>query len=108
MPPGLDRFSLFESGMAQHIRIRDVVRGTTENLGPQQRALRVPYDMFHPKGAVRVRDGIVEWAEGQEVRSARYTEALLGDCQPGERVLICLTLSASETEWWLYDVESVD
>ncbi len=94
--------------MAQHIRIRDVVRGTIESLGPEQRALRVPYDMFHPKGAVHIRDGTAEWAEGQEVRSARYTEAVLGDCQPGERVLICLTPSAPEGGWWLYDVESVE
>ncbi|HEY5242633.1 MAG TPA: hypothetical protein VIJ22_14235 [Polyangiaceae bacterium] len=94
--------------MVQHIRVRDVVRATTANLGPQQRALRVPYDMFHPKGAVLIRDGSVEWAEGQEVRSARYTEAVLGDCHPGERVLICLTPSAPEPEWCLYEVESVE
>jgi hypothetical protein len=94
--------------MPQVIRVRDVVRGDTHELGPQERALRVPYDMFHPAGAVQLHDAEVEWVEGETVRHARFTEAVLGGFRPGERVLVCFTPSERDGKWWLCDVQAVD
>jgi nucleotide-binding universal stress UspA family protein len=94
--------------MPHVIRIRDVVRGTTYEMSPDQQALRVPYELLHPEGAVRVEGASLEWAEGQTLRRADFAEALLGDCHPGERVVVQLTPEDPEAQWWLCDVEAVD
>jgi hypothetical protein len=104
----LERFSLRMMLMHQVVQLRDVVRGSSYELGGRQRALRVSYDMFHPKGAVHIHEGHVEWAEGADARRARFTEVPLGACQPGERVLLRLAPSTRENEWWLCDVLAVD
>jgi hypothetical protein len=94
--------------MPHVIHVRDVVRRSTYTLGPEVEALRVPYDMFHPAGSVTRHDSDVEWIEGKDVRRARFTATPLGDCHPGERVLLSLAPRTSEDEWWLCDVEAVD
>jgi hypothetical protein len=93
--------------MAHVIRIRDVVREGVYNFGPEVRVLRVPYEMFDPVGAVRQRGNLVDWLEGDVIRSARFAETDLGDCRPGERVLVRLPPEAVD-EWWLCEVETVD
>jgi hypothetical protein len=94
--------------MPRVIHIRDVARGLAFDLGPEQRALRVPYEVFHPEGAIRVNEADVEWVEGREVRRGRFAETVLGDCHPGERVVVRLMPGARENEWWLCDIEAVD
>jgi hypothetical protein len=93
--------------MPHVIRVRDVVRQGVYDFGPEERVLRVPYEMFDPVGAVRMRGNLVDWLEGNVIRSARFAEAELGDCHPGERVLVRLPPDA-ENEWWLCEVEAVD
>lgn len=93
--------------MAHVIRVRDVCREGVYEFGPDQRVLRVPYDMFDPVGAVRQRGTLVDWLEGDVIRSARYVEVELGDCHPGERVLVRLPPEVDD-EWWLCEVEAVD
>jgi hypothetical protein len=51
---------------------------------------------------------LVDWLQGGVIRSARVTPAVLGDCHPGERVLLHLLPHASEDEWWLCEVDAVD
>jgi hypothetical protein len=94
--------------MARVIHVRDVARGFAHDLGPEHRALRVPYDIFHPEGAIRVNEADVEWVEGRLARRGRFAETVLGDCHPGERVVVLLMAVAGENEWWLCDIESVD
>jgi hypothetical protein len=93
--------------MPHVIRIRDVSREALYDLGPDERVLRVPYDMFWPVGAVRQRGTLVDWLEGNVIRSARYAETMLGECRPGERVLVRLPPPVPD-EWWLCEIESVD
>jgi hypothetical protein len=93
--------------MPHVIRVRDVVRQGVYDFGPEERVLRVPYEMFDPVGAVRLRGTLVDWLEGDVIRSARFAETELGDCHPGERVLVRLPPDA-ENEWWLCEVEAVD
>jgi hypothetical protein len=108
--------------MAEVIRIRDIARAGTYELGPHEPILLVPHDVgvFTPNGAVhavREHPDLVEWAEEgnwQETwRQARVSPAELGETQPGQRVLVHLPASdedteASENDWWLCDVEAVD
>jgi hypothetical protein len=94
--------------MPQVIRVRDVVHASTYSLDPGLRAMRVPYEMFNPDGAVRQHGDVIEWDESHASRSARFAEARLGDCAQGERVLLRLPFAPSETDWWLCEVEAVD
>jgi hypothetical protein len=93
--------------MSHVIRIRDVVREGVYDFGPERKVLRVPYEMFNPIGAVRQREGLVDWLEGNVIRSARFAETALGECRPGERVLVRLP-PESQDEWWLCEIEAVD
>jgi hypothetical protein len=95
--------------MAYVISVRDVVRANVHELGAAERALRVPYDLFWPKGAVVVLGERIEWQEGADNHSTRFAEAVLGDCHPGERVLLHLSSAEPrEEEWWLCEVQAVD
>jgi hypothetical protein len=99
--------------MAQVIRVRDIARSGTYELGPKEPILRVPYDLFQPKGAVHRTGQLVEWSDAETTRQARVAPAELGDTQPGQRVLVQLPPAtehdaAVDDEWWLCDVEAVD
>jgi hypothetical protein len=93
--------------MPQVIRVRDIARDGTYELGPDEPILRVPYDLFHPTGSVKRSGPLVEWVDAGTIRRARVAPAALGDTQPGQRVLLNLPPHA-ENEWWLCDVEAVD
>jgi hypothetical protein len=94
--------------MAKIIRVRDVARHEVYDCTPDEAVLRGPYELFQPKGPVRLRpDGLVEWEEGLGTRSARVAGAVLGDTHPGERVLIRLPPRVSE-EWWLCEIQAID
>jgi hypothetical protein len=94
--------------MPQVIRVRDVTRDATHEIAPGLRVLRVPYDMFSPVGAVRMRGDLVEWLEGNLTRSARFAEALSEECHVGERVLVRLAPYEAGDEWWLCEVEATE
>jgi hypothetical protein len=94
--------------MPRVIHIVDVVRRGAYDLGPEVTVLRVPYDMFQPKGPVRRNGDEIEWLEGKALRSARFVDSTLGECHPGERVLARLPPYAPADEWWLCEIESVD
>jgi hypothetical protein len=94
--------------MARVIRIRDVVRGGVYELGPHEPILRGPYELFNPVGPALRRGALIDWLQDGVIRSARVAPAVLGDVQPGERVLLHLAPYASEDEWWLCDVDAVD
>lgn len=86
------------------IRVRDIVRGDLHDFGPTEPALRGSYDLFHPDGPVRLREGdVVEWFEHDVVRTSRVALTSLGEVQPGERVLV--RDDAEIDLWWLCDVE---
>jgi hypothetical protein len=90
------------------IRVRDVARNATYERGPSELMLLVPYDMFQPVGAVRKRGNLVDWLEGEVIRSGRALPGLLGDAEPGARVLLRIEPREREDEWWLCEVEAVD
>ena len=94
--------------MPQVIHIRDVVHATVYDLGPELRALRVPYEMFSPAGAVQRRGEFVDWFEGDTARRGRFAETSLGSCTPGDRVLLRLPVQSADDDWWLCEVEAVD
>ena len=95
--------------MAEHIRVRDVVRGLTRELGPDEPILRASYDLFLPLGPVQLRpDGLAEWFTRDEAHGSRVTEGLLGSVHVGERVLLHLDPSEPADRWWLCDVEAID
>ena len=92
--------------MPERIRVRDVARGETYELGPDEPVLRGSYDLFHPDGPVSVRDdGLVEWTTGPDVRISRTVSTTLGLVRVGERVLV---RGLESDEWWLCDVLAVD
>jgi hypothetical protein len=90
------------------IRVRDVVRAGVYDLGPDEPILRGPYELFQPIGSVKRRGVLIDWLQGQVLRSARVEPAALGTAQPGERVLVRLPPHGSPDEWWLCEVETVD
>jgi hypothetical protein len=94
--------------MPHVIRIRDVAREAIYDMGSELRALRVPYEMFNPTGPVRRRGELMDWFEGNAMHSGRFAEAELGDCHPGDRVIVRLPPQASEDEWWLCEVQAID
>jgi hypothetical protein len=94
--------------MTTTIRVLDVVRAELYELGAEECALRVPYDLFQPAGAVHRYGNRIEWEQGGESQSTRFAETPLGDCTAGERVLLHLSSSDPVDEWWLCEVEAVD
>jgi hypothetical protein len=94
--------------MPNVIRVRDVARSAKYDRGPDEPVLRVPYELFQPVGAVHRRGTLVDWLEGEVIRSGRAVPALLRDTAPGERVLIRIDHGDSADEWWLCEIEAVD
>jgi hypothetical protein len=94
--------------MTTTIRVRDVVRAELYELGADECALRVPYDMFKPTGAVHRYGNRIEWEQDDENQSTRFAETALGDCTAGERVLLRLSSADPSDEWWLCEVEAVN
>ena len=90
----------------QVIRLRDVARNATYERGPDEPVLLVPYELFHPVGAVRRRGSLVDWLEGAVIRSGRVVPSWLRDTSPGERVLLRLDETKVD-EWWLCEIEAV-
>jgi len=89
--------------------VRDVARGgEAHELGPEEPALRVPYDMFWPKGPAARNGDAIDWVEGNTPRMGRFAETRLGECHPGERVLVRIPPPVDEGDWWLCEVEAVD
>ena len=93
--------------MPNRIQIRDVVRNSTFERGPDEAVLRVPYELFQPTGAVRKDGDLVTWRQGGVEHTGRTAPAVLKDTHPGDRVLLHLDESAPE-EWWLCEVVEVD
>ncbi len=91
--------------VSRTIRLRDVARNATYERGPNEPILLVPYELFQPVGAVRRRGTLVDWLEGEVIRSGRAVAGVLGDTHPGERVL--LRLDQDLDEWWLCEIDSV-
>jgi hypothetical protein len=94
--------------MPHVIRVRDVVRDGVYDFGPDEPALRGPYELFNPIGPVRQRGALVDFLQGNVIQSARVAPTKLGECHPGERVLVRLAPLTAEGEWWLCEVEAVD
>jgi hypothetical protein len=94
--------------MPQVIRVRDVVRAGVHEFGPDEPALRGPYELFNPAGPVLRQGPLAEYVQGGAIHSGRIAETALGDTHPGERVLLQLPPHASAEEWWLCEVEAVN
>jgi len=97
-----------EDRMPNSIQIRDVVRNTTFERGPDEPVLLVPYDLFKPAGAVHKHGELVDWQQGDATKSGRAVPELLKNTSPGERVLMRLDANAPVEEWWLCEIVSVD
>jgi hypothetical protein len=93
---------------ASVIRVRDVVRNATHEASPDEPILRVPYDLFRPAGAVHRHGELVDWHQGENLRSGRVAAGVLRTAEVGERVLIQIDPGDTEDEWWLCEVEAVD
>jgi hypothetical protein len=93
---------------ARTIKIMDIVRRTTLELGPGETMLRVPYDLFNPPGPVQVKDDLISYVQSGEVRTGRAVQAKLGDARPGERVLLRLEPCETPHEWWLCEIVEVE
>ena len=94
--------------MTQSITVRDVVRKARYERGPDEEALRVPYDLFNPVGAVHKEGDLIDWKQGDDtVHTGRAVPELLKNTHPGERVLLRLE-STADSEWWLCEIEAVD
>jgi hypothetical protein len=90
------------------IRIRDVVHDAMFERSPDEQVLLVPYDLFQPTGAVHKRGELVDWQQGPTQKNGRTVPSLLGNTQPGQRVLMRLDSAAPADEWWLCEIVSVD
>jgi hypothetical protein len=84
--------------MRSIIRVRDVARNKVYDFGPDEPILRGPYELFQPVGAVQRRGALVDWLQGNVIRSARVVPNVLGDTRPGERVLLRLPPVESDDE----------
>jgi hypothetical protein len=93
--------------MPNRIQIRDVVRNSTYERGPDETVLRVPYELFQPTGAVHKHGDLVDWMQGGTNHTGRTVPTALKDTHPGERVLLQLEERSSE-EWWLCEVVAHD
>lgn len=91
--------------MPTAIRVRDVVRGDVHEFDADEPVLRAGDDILRPVGPVELRDSVVEWFEGEVIRTSRVAPALLGDAEIGERVLI---RDGADEEWWLCELEAID
>ncbi len=89
------------------VKVRDIARGDVHEVPRGLSMLRVPYDFFHPTGAVRVEDGLATYVVGSEVSTGRVAPAALADAQPGERVLLQLPSSA-DGDWWLCEIQEMN
>ncbi len=97
------------NSMRNVIRVRDVVRNATYEVAPEEPILRVPYELFQPVGAVRRRGALVDWLQGDAIRSGRAAPGLLRTAEVGERVLLRIDPGeSSDDEWWLCEIEEVD
>jgi hypothetical protein len=96
------------NAIANVIRVRDVVRNATYDVAPEEPILRVPYELFQPVGAVRRRGALVDWLQGDVIRSGRAVAGVLRTVEVGERVLLRIDPGSSEDEWWLCEIEEVD
>jgi hypothetical protein len=94
--------------MPNVIRVRDVVRNATYEVLPEEPILRVPYELFQPVGAVRRRGALVDWLQGEVIRSGRAAPGFLRTAEVGERVLLRIDPGESDDEWWLCEIEEVD
>lgn len=94
--------------MAQQVHVRDVVRRLEVDLPASANALRVPYDLFNPRGPVLVKGDLINYLQDGELRTGRAVHANLGETHPGERVLVRVPPIHAENEWWLCEVTSVD
>ncbi|HEY4013858.1 MAG TPA: hypothetical protein VGM06_11015 [Polyangiaceae bacterium] len=94
--------------MLKRIRIRDVVRGRSHELGPEEQVLRGSYDLFHPAGPAQMQgDGTVEWMAGGTAHVSRVVSTPLGSVHVGERVLSRLG-DPTPGAWWLCEVEDIE
>ena len=94
--------------MPNLIRVRDVARNATYERGPQEPVLRVPYELFQPVGSVHKRGNLVDWLEGEVIRSGRTVPATLSETHPGERVLLRIDEEDAADEWWLCEIVAID
>lgn len=94
--------------MPRTIRIRDLLHDQTHELGPDEPALRVPYDFFTPEGPAVRREDVIEYGQKGSVQTGRVAETTLGETKPGERVLVRVDAGASKGEWWLCEIEALD
>ena len=95
--------------LAKTVRVRDLATDVQVNLSGAETALRVPYEILMLDGPARVEgDGIRYSSRGTE-QTGRAKEAHLGECAPGERVLLReRTLAKTEAGWWLCEVIASD
>jgi len=91
------------------IRVRDLATDVYFNLPGNETALRVPYEAFHLDGPARYDGTLVEYEKNGERQQGRAAEASLGECRPGERVLVRdRALFKDPSGWWLCEVEAVN
>lgn len=91
------------------IGVRDVRTGHRADLPKATTVYRVPYDALVLDGPARIDGGALYYEKRGMKLEGRAAGAPLGDCHPGERVLVeGALLAATEPGFWLCEVEDVN
>lgn len=95
--------------LAKTIRLRDLATDVQINVSGSERALRVPYEILKLDGPARVEGEEIRYSSRGTEQTGRAKEARVGECAPGERVLVReTTLAKAEPGWWLCEVLESD
>ncbi len=95
--------------LAKQIRVRDLATDRQVLVSGGETALRVPYEVLMLDGPAAVEGESIRYTSRGTEQTGRAKEALLGECAPGERVLVHQrTLAKKEAGWWLCEVIESD
>jgi hypothetical protein len=93
-----------------NVRIRDAETRKHLEVAANTPILRVPWEVSNVRGAVIVEDGFAYYDNRLGEQIARTKPGQLGDCKPGDVVLMQYDESTREDPrvWWLVEVVVVD
>ena len=92
------------------IRIRDMQTHRRIHLSGDAAILRVPWEVSNVRGPCLVENGQVTYSDTMGEHIARTRPGRLGDCRPGDNILVQYAKSTQRDPrvWWLCEVEAVN